>query len=299
MAKIPGVTNLDMKGGLPSELFGNLSQSNFYEVYITTDWVSGEGMKNFLANPDVQKSYNLDEDFVTRNLGLLCSDAVLPASAFATSEVKDNFMGINQEFAHTRLYTDIDLTFYVDNDYRSLGFFEAWMNYIAGGGERSLAKFENGYYRRLNYPDFYKHNGIYIRKFERDYKKREASDNLFTEVDSSRNKNIIYRLRNAFPKSMNSIPISYGGAEIVKVNVTFTYDYYSVIRANSTEYDSFVEELLSNPFDPKYNDAANQFASGLDLNLATNLGDINFSLDSLGDFSSVYTGEEIPFTFPF
>ena len=178
MAKIPGVTNLDMKGGLPSELFGNLSQSNFYEVYITTDWVSGNGMKNFLANPDVQKSYNLDENFVTRNLGLLCSDAVLPASAFATSEVKDNFMGINQEFAHTRLYTDIDLTFYVDNDYRSLGFFEAWMNYIAGGGERSLAKFESGYYRRFNYPDFYKHNGIYIRKFERDYKKRK-SDNAF------------------------------------------------------------------------------------------------------------------------
>ena len=47
MAKIPGVTNLDMKGGLPSELFGNLSQSNFYEVYITTDWVSGEWDEKF------------------------------------------------------------------------------------------------------------------------------------------------------------------------------------------------------------------------------------------------------------
>tara|TARA_Y100000361_G_C11156468_1_gene344478 strand:- start:953 stop:1735 length:783 start_codon:yes stop_codon:yes gene_type:complete len=232
MANVPGITNLKMGGGVPSELFGNLSQSNFYEVYITTDWSSEEGMKKFLKNSDVQKSYNLDENFVTRNLGLLCSDAVLPASAFATSEVKDNFMGVNQEFAHTRLYTDIDLTFYVDNDYRSLGFFEAWMNYIAGGGQRSLTSFESGYYRRLNYPDFYKHNGIYIRKFERDYK----------ESDKNKYKNIIYRLRNAFPKSMNSIPISYGGAEIVKVNVTFTYDYYSVVRGSDyelTELGSF------------------------------------------------------------
>ena len=114
---------------------------------------------------------------------------------------------------------------------------------------------------------------------------------MLSEFSSSKNKNIIYRLRNAFPKSMNSIPISYGGAEIVKVNVTFTYDYYSVIRANSTEYDSFVEELLSNPFDPKYNDAANQFASGLDLNLATNAGDINFSLDSL-EISLQYVNEK-------
>ena len=40
-----------------------------------------------------KKSYNLDEDFVTRNLGLLCSDAVLPASAFATSEVKRQLHG--------------------------------------------------------------------------------------------------------------------------------------------------------------------------------------------------------------
>ena len=69
---------------------------------------------------------------------------------------------------------------------------------------------------------------------------------------------------------MNSIPVSYGGAEIIKVNVTFTYDYYSVIRASSTEYSSFADEITSNAFDPKYNDAANQFASGLDINLLTN-----------------------------
>ena len=34
--------------------------------------------------------------------------------SLATGEVRDNFMGIPQEFAHTRLYADVDFTFYVD-----------------------------------------------------------------------------------------------------------------------------------------------------------------------------------------
>ena len=50
----------------------------------------------------------------------LCSDASLPGSNLATADVKGDFMGVPQEFAHTRLYADIDFTFYVDNDYNNL-----------------------------------------------------------------------------------------------------------------------------------------------------------------------------------
>ena len=39
------------------------------------------------------------KDFVSRDAGLFCADASLPASAYATGEVKDNFMGVPQEFA--------------------------------------------------------------------------------------------------------------------------------------------------------------------------------------------------------
>ena len=80
--------------------------------------------------------FNDIDEFISRTSGLLCSDASLPASAFATAEVNDNFMGIPQEFAHTRLYTDIDFTFYVDNNYTMLRFFEGWMDYISSGSER-------------------------------------------------------------------------------------------------------------------------------------------------------------------
>ena len=39
---------------------------------------------------------------------------------------------------------------------------------------------------------------------------------------------ILYKFINAFPKGMTSIPISYGGADILKVNVQFAYDRYIV-----------------------------------------------------------------------
>ena len=67
---------------------------------------------------------------------LLCSEASLPGTSLATAEVKDNFMGIPQEFAHTRLYTDIDFTYLIDYDYTILRIFEGWIDYISSGSER-------------------------------------------------------------------------------------------------------------------------------------------------------------------
>ena len=37
-----------------------------------------------------------------------------------------------------------------------------------------------------------------------------------------------YQFINAFPKSMSSVPVSYGPADILKVTVSFNYDRYIV-----------------------------------------------------------------------
>lgn len=205
--------------------FGNLAYTNYYELFIKPSWGGGgsTGKAPFLEFIETNKDiYKVDVDFITRELGILCSEAVLPASSYATSEVKDNFMGVTQEFAHTRLFTDIDLTFYIDKDYRVLNFFEAWMNYISGGGEMPLSP-TPGYYRRFNYPNNYKNKeGVYIKKFERDFA-------------TAGERSITYQLINAFPKSMASIPVAYGGADLLKVSVSFNYDYYIVNREQAAE----------------------------------------------------------------
>ena len=215
---IPAISGISMINA--KTYFGDLAFTNYYQLFITEGW-DPNGFPSFLKEQEVKNIYLLGGLDYTR-LGLLCSEAVLPASAYATSEVKDNFMGVTQEFAHTRLFTDIDLTFYVDRDYTVLNFFEAWMNYISGGGEVPLSA-TPGYYRRFNYPDFYKNkSGIYIKKFERDYATKGE-------------KSITYNLINAFPKSMASIPVAYGGADLLKVSVTFNYDYYIVNREKASK----------------------------------------------------------------
>lgn len=197
-------------------IFGELALTNYYLVgfngLTTND--GKDGLKNHLKT-----YYNLDEDWISRNIGILCVDASLPSSTFATAEVKDNFIGVPQEFAHSRLFTDIDFTFYVDTDYKILKFFEGWMDFISGASEVSQIDkngLQPGYYRRFQYPNSYKIDSLSITKFERSLGSVEGSYKLD------------YRFVNAFPKGITSIPVSYGPADLLKVTVTFNYDRYTV-----------------------------------------------------------------------
>ena len=191
---------------------GKVSLNNQYQVHIAG--ISFD-LKRYL-----QQYYDLPNDYATGNkVGIMCAEATLPTSSFATSEVKDNYHGINQQFAHTRIYVDSDFSFYVDQDYNVLKFFEGWMDYVAGDDNfRGITRTDDAnYYRRLNYPMNtdtkigYKSAALTITKFEKNLDPK---------------KSITYEYINAFPKSMTSIPVQYGGADLVKVNVQFAYDRY-------------------------------------------------------------------------
>ena len=190
------------------EKLGKLSITNQYQVNFSS-------LKKTIT--DYLESIGLDnaKEFLSRDAGIFCSEASLPASAFATGEVKDNFMGIPQEFAHTRLYTDIDFTFYVDQDYTLLRIFEGWMDYIASGADNDgIGPGQRGFYRRFKYPNDYKCDTMSITKFEK---------NL--------GRTLLYEFVNAFPKSITPIPVTYGTADLLKVTVSFNYDRYVVTRS--------------------------------------------------------------------
>ena len=184
-------------------LIGPLAENNHYLVTFST--LSPQISDYLVKYSGVS---NL-KDFLSRKAGILCSNASLPATAYATGEVKDNFMGIPQQFAHTRIYTDIDFSFYIDKDYTLLKIFEGWMEYMSSGSNADVMQNEVGYYRRMRYPDTYKVSSMYINKFEKDYKKA-----------------IRYRFVNAFPKAMTNVPVNYGPAEVLKITVSFNYDRY-------------------------------------------------------------------------
>jgi len=209
---VAGLISKYKMGTLTRLDLGKVSLNNQYQVHIAG--ISFE-LKRYL-----QQYYNIPNDYANGNkVGIMCAEATLPTSSFATSEVKDNYHGINQQFAHTRIYVDSDFSFYVDSDYNVLKFFEGWMDYVAGDDNfRGITRTDDAnYYRRLNYPMNrdtkigYKSGSLTITKFEKNLDPK---------------KSITYEYVNAFPKSMTSIPVQYGGADLVKVNVQFAYDRY-------------------------------------------------------------------------
>lgn len=226
---------------LPS--FLNLARSNLYQVSIEPQWGENKNEITFLKHlansklPYGSINYITDTDF-RKTLSFLCAEATIPTSSYATSEVKDNFMGVAQEFAHTRINTDIDFTFYIDRDYKILQFFEAWIDYISGGSEISSndTKYYGGnYYRRFHYPNSYKNKaGVFIKKFEKNWQSSNAT-------------NISYQLINSFPKSVSAISVAYGEAEILKATVTMNYDRYIMRR----EYAPIVQSTSGGNSAPK------------------------------------------------
>ena len=109
---------------IANRLMGPLAQTNHFLVTISSLTPEVESyLQSFTKASDVRR-------FLSERSGILCNDASLPTTSYATAEVKDNFMGIPQQYAHTRVYTDIDFTFYVDEEYTLLKIFEGWMEYI-------------------------------------------------------------------------------------------------------------------------------------------------------------------------
>ena len=196
---------------LKSKDIAKPSLTNYYQVNI--------GGIPDVVKKHIAKRYGVPSNWINEQAGLMCADATLPTSSFATAEVKDNFHGVNQQFAHTRLYIDSDFTFYVDKNYQMIKVFEGWMDYISGNNIQGFEETDYRYYRRFNYPEGptgYKcQSGFNIIKFERDTKKNNAPM-------------LTYQFFNAFPKSMSAIPVSYGPADTLKVTVSFAYDRYII-----------------------------------------------------------------------
>ena len=131
-------------------LLGALAQDNHYVVTFSSLTPAVESyLKRYTGISNIK-------DFLSRKAGILCDSASLPTTAYATAEVKDNFMGVPQQYAHTRLYTDLDFSFYIDQDYTLLKMFEGWMEYISSGSDGSVSQSHRAYYKRMRYPDTYK-----------------------------------------------------------------------------------------------------------------------------------------------
>ena len=106
-------------------------------------------------------------------LNLLCSDASLPGSQFATAEITNDFTGVTERHVHRRMYDQkTDLTFYCDAEqYMPIRFFEAWIKYITN--ERSGGSRNENFSYRMKFPNKYK-GPLEVTKFEKNIHSKKS-----------------------------------------------------------------------------------------------------------------------------
>ncbi len=181
----------------------NIAQTSVYHVKFAIP----NPVRAFLSSKSID--YNQISD-----IELLCSETSLPGTSLATQESQNDFHGVTEQMVHRRIYDDtLNLTFYVDRDYRVIEFFDSWIDFIVGQGTSNNTFSANEYsgnyvHYRMSYPSTYKEN-IHIVKFEKEF-----------------GTSMKYSFINAFPKSITSMPVSYEQSQLLKCNVSFSYIRY-------------------------------------------------------------------------
>ena len=161
-------------------------------------------------------------------LNLMCCEALLPGSNFATLEITNDYHGVTERHAYRRVYDDrIDLTFYVDAEYYlPIRVFETWMKFIAQeasdapqADKGNITSRNAEYFYRFNYPDNYVAEGLTVTKFER---------SSLGGISGTNAGYLSYEFIRSYPISITSMPVSYESASLLKCTVSMTYIRYVV-----------------------------------------------------------------------
>ena len=154
---------------------------------------------------------------------LSCREAALPDTNLATHEQFNDFTGVTERHAYRRQYNATSsFTFYVDVNYDSILLFENWIRFIVNEDASNPDLDSRNYNYRVNFPNEYK-SEIYIRKFEKDYK----------------GINLEYKFLNAYPVSINTMPLSYDASQLLVCTVNFNFSRY-VVNTLKTGFRSSV-----------------------------------------------------------
>jgi hypothetical protein len=120
--------------------------------------------------------------------------------------------GVTERHAYRRQYNPTSsFTFYVDHDYEIITTFEKWIGFIVNEQQSSA----DNYSYRVNFPKEYQ-TSIYIKKFEKDY-----------------NRILEYKFIQAYPISIDQMPVTYNASDLLKCTVNFNFSRYLITPKTS------------------------------------------------------------------
>lgn len=152
-----------------------------------------------------------------RKVMLYCDTAQLPGMSISTTQART--YGEFREMPYERLFDNINLTFYIDRTMDTKALFDTWINSIQNPASRQLAY----------YNDYITDMTIYV-------------------LDKSDKSQYSVKLYECYPKSIGSIQLDYAAKDVMKLQVSINYRYWTsssaVESANSSNVVQNGREFL-------------------------------------------------------
>ena len=158
-----------------------------------------------------------------QRLTLLCDSVSIPGLSLITNDVA--VYGEARQMPTQRLFSDMNMTFYLDHELNAKRLFDSWMDKIINPNTRSA------YY----YNDYIANADIYVHDI---------------------NTNVTYKvtLIECYPKAIQQIDMSYASRDLMKMQVTLQYKYYEVENIDNENAD-FLNFITTNNI--KYDNSTN------------------------------------------
>lgn len=201
---------------------------NYKKLYYDSDTIK-DRFKPSLSNyfdVFIKASFDNINTDAENDINFLAYEAVLPGTSYETGQVFGDRQGITEQYPIKRVYPPVDVSFYVDGDYKVLRFFESWMGAISPNKGKDGS---TDSYVKFNYPNTYE-TEVIITKFERDF--RDKGQRLVKGGEYRMPSMCMYTLKNAYPANIISVPVSYDQNSVLRTTVTFNYDVYSFARSD-------------------------------------------------------------------
>lgn len=180
-----------------------------------------------ITPPRILQSQGLS---IAKDIQFFCDTAALPGISLATTDVRHYNYGPTERKPFSPVFIDTNMTFMLDNKGEILKFFHLWLQSItnfnggAGIGSKSggVGTFE------VQYADEYQTTITILQ-----YNQHE------TEV-------ISYKLFNAYPLTLNDVPLSWvGTGDVARLQVPFTYRSWQSSKMQANAPNQISSNLVS------------------------------------------------------
>ena len=172
---------------------------------------------------------------LNESLLFMCDEAQLPNVNSATGTQNGVLTGIGSvDYPHTRIFTEIQLSFMLD-------------------ANLSLLKFFNNWYSRI-FQDPIKNPGDKLsppnRATRLSYRSGYATTVRITKTepgpeDGAQRKPITYVLENAWPYSIDAVPLQFGSSQITRLTVNFKYESQHIIQRDIRNIPNMTEGQIA------------------------------------------------------